>query len=167
MDRISNKINEIVGIRDGAVYVLEETFQYGDKGMKGATGYSMRPLTREEIDSASDPQNLRDLWVEAVKEDATDLGLNEWVEDLEYNMDSDQHYPFDDTSYRTEFNQLLEEEDEETQTKIEEYFGVRGEDYVDWSVVSCGRCFSADDEWDEILNPYALELIKEFEKKEN
>lgn len=163
MNRISNKINKIVGIRDGAVYVLEETFQYGDKGMKGAVGYSMRPLTQEEIDSASDSQNLRDLWVEAVKADVTDLGLDEWVEDLEYGMDSNQHYPFEDTSFRTEFKKLLENSSARIQRKIQDVFGVEGEDYVDWSACSCGRCFSADDEWDEVLNKGALEIIKEFE----
>lgn len=165
MTRISNKLNVIVGIRDGAVYVLEETFQYGDVGMKGAVGYSMRPLTQEEIDSASDPQNLRDLWVEAVRADATDLGLNEWVEDLEYNMESDQHYPFEDTSFRAEFKELLENSSARIQRKIQEVFGVEGEDYVDWSVYTCGRSFSADNEWDEVLNRGALEIIKHFEGK--
>ena len=163
MTGISNEINKIVGIRDGAVYVLKETFQYGDKGMRGAVGYSMRPLTQEEIDSASDPQNLRDLWVEDVKADATDLGLNEWVEDLEYNMDSNQHYPLEDTSFRTEFKELLENSSARIKRKIQEAFGVEGEDYVDWSVCSGGRCFSADDKWDEVLNRGALEIIKEFE----
>lgn len=159
----SDKINKIVGIRDGAVYVLEETFQYGDKGMKGAVGYSMRPLTQEEIDNASDPQNLRDLWVEAVKEDATDSGLDDWVENLEYNMDSDQYYPFEDTSFREEFKELLENSSARIKNIIQGFFGVEGEDYVDWSVNSCGRTFSADDEWDEVLNKKALEIIKQFE----
>lgn len=163
MTKISNKIHKIVGIKDGAVYVLEETFQSGDKGMKGAVGYSMRPLTQEEIDNASDPQNLRDLWVEAVKADETDLGLDEWVENLEYDMDSDQHYPFEDTSFRTNFKYLLENSSARIKKKIQEVFGVEGEDYVDWSSYSCGRCFSADDEWDEVLNKGALESIKQFE----
>lgn len=123
----------------------------------------MCPLTQEEIENRSDPQNLRDIWVEAVKADSTDESLEDFVDELTLNMDSDQYYPFDDTSYRKEFNQLWEEEDEETQTKIEEYFGVEGEDYVDWSIYSGGRCFSADDEWDEVLNRGALKIIKEFE----
>ncbi len=164
MTRTSNKINVIVGIRDGAVYVLEETFQYED-GMKGAVGYSMRPLTQEEIDSASDPQNLRDFWVEAVKADDTDLGLDEWVEDLECNMNSDQYYPFEDTSNRTEFKELLENSSARIKKKIQEVFGVEGKDYVDWSVCSCGRCFSADDEWYEVLNKEALKIIRQFERE--
>lgn len=164
MTRTSNKINEIVGIRNGAVYVLEETFQYDD-GMKGAVGYSMRPLTQEEIDSASDPQNLRDLWVEDVKSDYTDLGLDDWIEDLENNMDSDQCYPFEDTSFRAEFKDLLENSSARIKRKIQETFGVEGEDYVDWSSSSCGRCFSVDDKWDEVLNRGALEIIKQFEGK--
>lgn len=163
MTRISNKINKIVGIRNGAVYVLEETFQYGDKGMKGAVGYSMCPLTQKEIENRSDPQNLRDLWVEAVRADATDLGLDDWVEDLEYNMDSDQYYPFEDTSFRAEFKELLENSPARIKKKIQEFFGVEGVDYVDWSSCSCGRCFSADDEWDEVLNKGVLETIKQFE----
>lgn len=163
MTRTSDKINKIVGIRDGAVYVLEETFQYGDGGMKGAVGYSMVPLTQKEIDIASDPQNLRDLWVEAVKEDGTDLGLNEWVESLEYGMNSDQYYPFEDTSFRTEFKDLLENSSTKIKKKIQEFFGVEDEDYVDWSVCSCGRCFSADDEWDEVLDKGALKIIRQFE----
>lgn len=162
MTRTSNKINEIVGIRNRAVYVLEETFQYDDD-MKGAVGYSMRPLTQEEIDSASDSQNLRDLWVEAVEADHTDLGLDEWVEDLECNMDSDQYYPFEDNSFRAEFKDLLENSSARIKKKIQEVFGIEGEDYVDWSVCSCGRCFSADDEWDEILNKNALKTIKQSE----
>lgn len=163
MTETSNKFNVIVGIRDGAVYVLEETFQHGDKGMKGAVGYSMVPLTQEEINGRSDPQNLRDLWVEAVRADATDLGLDDWVEDLEYSMDSDQYYPFEDTSFRAEFKELLENSSTRVKRKIQEAFGVEGEDYVDWSSCSCGRIFSADDEWDEVLNKKVLEIIKQFE----
>ena len=45
-------VNEIVGIKDDEVYVLQTVFD--DNGFKGATGYSMRPLTQSEVDDRLD-----------------------------------------------------------------------------------------------------------------
>ena len=50
MTRESTRYNTIVGVKDGEIFVLEETFKYSDN-FEGAVGYSMRPLTQDDIDT--------------------------------------------------------------------------------------------------------------------
>ena len=160
MTRTSTEYNKIVGIKDDTIYVLEEIFQYED-GTKGAIGYGMRPLTQAEIDNGNDTENLRDLWKEAVRYDQTELGLEDYADDLRYNCEG--YYPYDDDSFRYDFNNLLEKLPEKFRIKIENIFGIRDEDYIDWTYENAGCCFNAEDKWDVVIDKDLIEKIKEVE----
>ena len=168
--REENKIKKIVGIKDDEIYVLEYTFgEDGEpKGFHGATGYSMRPLKQYEIDDGNDPYNNEDLWIEAVRTGETYLGLEDWVEQvLMENMTSDQLFPYDDTSYRWEFNELIDELPEEQKKIIEDVFGEKGVNFVEWTSSTGGRCFDKDDKWDYVFNQKLLDEIMRFENENN
>lgn len=159
--------NKIVGIKDDEIYVVEYTFgEDGEpKGFHGATGYSMRPLKQDEIDNGNDPYNNEDLWIEAVRTGDTYLGLEDWVEQvLMENMSPDQLFPYDDTSFRWKFNELIDELPEEQKQIIEDVFGEKGIDFVEWTSVSCGRCLNKDDKLDYVFNQKVLDEIKRFEE---
>lgn len=169
MSRQENKINQIVGIKGGAIWILEDVFQYSDD-FKGATGYSMNTLTQDYIDDMNDIENLTSeydyLWREAVQGGHTELGLNDYMEFLiNENECYGGLYVGDDDSYRYETEKLIDELPEDHKKQIEKEFGVLGKDYVTWQVSSGGRCFNADDEWDVIFRPDLVELIKEYETK--
>ena len=167
MTREETKINQIVGIKGGELYVLEDVFKYSD-GFKGATGYSMNTISQSYIDEGNEVDFLCEeydyLWREAVQAGSTTDSLQEfmqnWVDECSLY---DQLYPFDDNSYRYDTEKLVKALPEEQKAELEKVFGVMGEDYVTWSVGSCGRCFKADDEWDVIFRPDLLELIKQYE----
>lgn len=168
MSRISEKINEIVGIKDGELVILEELFAYDDSDFKGATGYTMRPLTQKEIDDGNDIDYLVDeydwLWRDAVAANKTDLGLydylQEWVDACGYDG---LLFPGDDYSYRSKTELLVERLPKEYKKIIEEHFGEQGEDYETWIISSCGRVFSDSCELDVVLRPDLMERIKEYE----
>ena len=162
-----NYYNKIIGIKDDEIYVVDYTFgEEGEpKGFHGATGYSMRPLKQYEIDDGNDPYNNEDLWMEAVRNGDTYLGLEDWVEQvLVENMSPDQLFPYDDTSYREEFNDLLDELPEEQKKIVEDVFGKKGVNFVEWTSSRGGRCFSKDDEWDYVFNQELLDEIMRFEE---
>ena len=167
--RKENNINKIVGIKDDEIYVVIYTFgEDGEpKGFHGATGYSMRPLKQNEIDDGNDPYNNEDLWLEAVRRGETYLGLEDWVEKvLVANMYSDELFPCDDTSHRFEFNELIDELPQEQKQIIEDVFGKKGIDFVEWTSSRGGRCFSKDDKWDYVFNQEVLDEIMRFENEE-
>ena len=161
------KINQIVGIKNGELYVLEDVFKHSD-GFKGATGYSMGTITQDYIDKMNNidylETELDSVWREAVQAERTTDSLQEfmqnWVNECQFY---DQLYPSDDNSYRYETEKLIEELPAERKAELEEAFGVMGEDYATWSVSGCGRCFKANDEWDVVFRPDLLELIKQYE----
>lgn len=167
MTREETKINQIVGIRDGELYVLEDLFKYGD-GFKGATGYHMGTITQSYIDEMNDPYTLAEeydyIWRESVQAERTELGLQEfmqeWVDSCQYD---DLLFPSDDNSFRYQTEKLVEELPEDHKKQLEDTFGVMGEDFAAWSVSGCGRCFNANDEWDVIFRPDLIELIKQYE----
>lgn len=161
------KINQIVGIKDGELYVLQDVFKYSD-GFKGATGYSMGTITQGYIDDMNDIDYLENeldyLWREAVQAGKTTDGLREYMQSL---VDECQFYgqlfPLDDNSYRYDTEKLVEELPAEQKAELEKVFGVIGEDFATWSVGSCERCFNANDKWDVVFRPDLLELIKQYE----
>lgn len=168
MTRQETKINQIVGIKDGELYVLEYVFKHSDD-FKGATGYSMGTITQEYIDEMNDIDMLCEewdyLWREAVQAGNTDEGLREWMENWQYaSVNYDGYlFPSDDNSFRYETEKLVNSLPEDQKKQLEEVFGVMGEDYATWNCSGCGRCFNANDEWDVIFRPDLLELIKEYE----
>jgi len=167
MTREEIKINQIVGIKDGELYVLEDLFKYGD-GFKGATGYHMGTISQSYIDEMNDINFLCEeydyLWREAVQAGHTTDSLQEymqsWIDETSY---SDYLYPSDDNSFRYETEKLVEELPEDQKKQLEEVFGVMGEDFAAWFASGCGRCFNSNDEWDVIFRPDLIELIKQYE----
>ena len=167
MTREETKINQIVGIKDGELYVLEDVFKYSD-GLKGATGYSMNIITQKYIDDMNDVDYLETeldyLWREAVQAEKTTDSLREYMESLVDECQVyDQLYPLDDNSFRHQTEKLVEELPADQKAELEKFFGVMGKDFVTWSVSGCGSCFKADDEWDVVFRPDLLELIKQYE----
>ena len=167
MTREKTKINQIVGIKDGELYVLEDVFKYSD-GFKGATSYSMGTISQSYIDEMNDIDYLESeldcLWREAVQAKETTDSLREYIESLVNDCQFyGQLYPLDDNSFRYQTEKLVEELPADQKAELEKVFGVMGEDYVTWSVSGCGRCFKADDEWDVIFRPDLLELNKQYE----
>ena len=83
MTREETKINQIVGIKDGEIYVLEDVFKHSD-GFKGTTGYSMNVITQEYIDGMNDIDYLESeldyLLREAVQAGNTTDSLREYVQ---------------------------------------------------------------------------------------
>lgn len=170
-DRQGTKYNQIVGIKDGLVYVLEESFQYGEKGMRGCVGYSMHTLSQEEIDRGNDMDNIKDeydyLWREAVASQSTELGLEEYLEDLIRDADmSGLYFLGDDDSFRYRFNRIVDELPEDQKETLKRYFGEKDVDFVDWTCNGCGRCFDPNEKWDEIFRPDLIEVINDFEREE-
>ena len=167
MTREETKINQIVGIKDGELYVLEDVFKCSD-GFKGATGYSMNIITQKYIDDMNDVDYLESeldyLRREAVQAGNTTDSLRKYMQSLiDECQFYDQLFPLDDNSFRHQTEKLAEELPAEQKVELEKVFGVIGEDYATWSVSSCGRCFNANDEWDVIFRPDLLELIKQYE----
>ena len=170
MVREERKINQIVGIKNNEIWILEDCFKYSDS-FKGCTGYHMNIITQDFIDDMNDLDNLIDeydyLWRDAVAAKQTDLGLEEYIEQCKNECQYyDQLYLGDDNSFRDDTEELIEQLPADKKAIIEQYFGVKDKDYVTWSVSGCGRCFNPDDEWDVIFNPELIELIKEYEAKE-
>lgn len=167
MTRQETKINQIVGIKGGELYVLEDVFKYGD-GFKGATGYSMGTISQSYIDEMNDICTLCEeydyLWREAVQAGSTEKGLEEFMQDWVYESSCYGYlFPSDDNSFRYDTEKLVEELPAEQKAELEKVFGVMGEDFVTWSVSGCGRCFNPNDEWDVVFRPDLLELIKQYE----
>lgn len=168
MAREETKINQIVGIKQGELYILEDVFKYSD-GFKGATGYHMNIITQDYIDEMNDIDYLCEendyLWREAVQAGSTTDSLQEYMQSLVDECSYyDMLFPFDDNSFRYQTEKLVEELLTEQKAELEKAFGVMGEDFVTWNCSGCGRCFNADDEWDVIFRPDLVELIKQYEK---
>lgn len=170
MAREEQQINQIVGIKDGELFVLDYVFKHGDN-FKGATGFSMGTITQDYIDEMNDVNTLCEeydyLWRESVQAKSTEDSLQDYMQSLIDECSSlDQLFPFDDNSYRHETEKLVEELPSEQKAELEKVFGVMGEDFATWSVSCDGRCFNANDEWDVIFRPDLVKLINEYEQGE-
>lgn len=151
-------INKIVGIKDNEVYVLEDVFN--DNGFKGATGYSMRPLTKEYVEQCKEPENLRELWKQAVQAEQTDLGLDEWAEEVNEEAENEGRYhATDDDSFRDDFFNLLDELPEEQRKQVDELTD------LSWEVSGCGRHFTKDMKFDVVFDQKLVDLINEYEEE--
>lgn len=166
-----NNHDEVLGItKDGELVVVEYTFKQG--GLQGATGWHMGTLTQDQIDAQSDLDYIKDsyghIWQEAVAAGGTELGLDDYVKELieaeEYNPDT--YYLGDDPSFRYETDEAVAKLSEADQKKIDEIMGVKGKDFVDWSVGGCGRCIPLDEaEYQVIFNPDLLAECRKYEGK--
>ena len=166
--RNSTNYNEIVGVlKTGELYVLTDTFQYGD-GFKGATRYTMTTLSQDEIDMLSSLDyvmtNNRDMWVYEAKNNLTDDSLEEWAKNQIDNAEG--YFPYDDDSFRDDADEAYNKLTDKQKKKLNEVFGEKGKDFVDYTCVSCGRAgkVSADD-FKLILNPKLINVINEYEEQ--
>lgn len=151
-------INKPVGMVGDEVYVLEYVF---GKGFSGASGYSMRPLMKQEVeDRKNDIEYLREFWVEAVKDGNTDLGLEEYAEECNEEAEmNDQLFCGDDDSFRADFEDMVEELPQEQKEQIKSLTDLT------WSCAGCGRCFSKDMKFDVVFDQELIDLINEYEKE--
>lgn len=166
MTRQATEYNEIIGIADGEIVVLEDTFKY-DSELQGATGFTVAQLTDEMIEEAKDPDNMVDLWQEAVRAGATTDGLKEWTDEVnaEYNLGERQYFGTDDTSEREEMDEIFAKLSKEDQAKVIKEFGEIGKDFRDWDVRSFGRCIPTDEkDYSLLLRPDLLEKVREAER---
>ena len=167
MTREEIKINQIVGIKDGEIWILENVFKYSD-GFKGATGYHMGTISQSYIDEMNDINFLCEeydyIWREAVQAGSTEKGLEEFMRDWVYESSCCGYlFPSDDDSFRYQTEKLVEELPTDHKQKLAEVFGVMGEDFATWTCSGCGRCFNVNDEWDVVFRPDLLELIRQYE----
>lgn len=162
--RESTKYNKIIGIANGLVYVLEETFKYADE-FKGCCGYAMSTISQDYIDEQNDVDylcdNHEDIWRETVRAGQTTLGLYDFMEDLVHNCC--ELFPSDDPSFRMDFEQALQDARPEVAKKVIEYFDADSEDFGAWNNEGCGRCFHKDMEWEELFEPELWEMIRATE----
>lgn len=160
--------NKIIGVTtDNELVILEYTFENSDN-FKGATGYRMSTITEGYIEEKKSFDYADEyLWKDSVSNGYTDLGFEEWWEELVEDAEGSGYlYPYDDDSFRYETEELYDELSDEDRAKIEEVLGVKGEDYVTFESSSCGRCFEEDMEWAVLLEPELFEGIKRLEHKE-
>lgn len=158
---------EIVGInKQGELVVLEDIFQYGDNGLKGATGFTMRPLTQEEIDERNEPSELKEYWQQAVEAGTTEDSLEDWTELAKSELGERQYFPFDDNSFRYDTDNAYSKLSDENKAIIDKEFGEIEKDFVDYDCVGCGRCLPTDHkDYRVLLRPDLHELIVKAEEK--
>ena len=157
--------DRILGVKNNELVVLEYTFEDGDN-FKGTVGYTMSPITQSYIDERkSFDYAEKYMWQEAVANDSTELGFEDWWEEQVDECDMyDQLFPYDDNSFRYKTEELWENLSDEDRAKLEEVFGVMGEDFVTFDCSSCGRCVvDKDDDWQIILDKDLLDKCKEIE----
>lgn len=155
-----NTVNKAVGIKNGEIYFIEYFFNHGEN-FKGATGYSMRPLTEGEIDAGNMEENYieyyREIWKEAVRADQTEDGLEDFAENAAHWDEG--LYPGDDPSFRDEAEGIIAALPEVDRDEIRNYCG----DYQTWQCSSCGRIFSKDLDFDYVFDVELLDKIREIE----
>lgn len=161
--------NEIVGItKDHTVVILDYTFKYSD-GFKGATYIEIGCLTQGEIDRENDLENIkeqcRDLWIQAVDADETELGLDDYTKQMLEEKPDDCYFFGDDPSFRWETDKAYEKLTDEQRAAVEKVLGEKGKDFIDWHCGSCGRIGDSYKNWDweVLLRPDLLEEIAKYE----
>ena len=97
----------------------------------------LRPVSTEQLDYLRDKYERTDeykyLWKEAVRCDRTELGLEEWLDDIwedEYDEDDEEDFPGKDSS----FLDYLSEEDREAADKFLE---TQGTEVGTWEASGC------------------------------
>lgn len=88
MSRKSIKLDKIIGeVGYGEYYAVNEIF-YNHDDLIGATGTILRPVSNQEKERMTDPQNgellerFYETWKGAVDAGETELGLEDWVSEM-------------------------------------------------------------------------------------
>lgn len=159
--------NSIIGIANDKIFVLKSTFEYND-GWGGATGVRIQQLTQDQIDYGRNQENLKDLWKDAVVAHRTTLGLEDWIDKVNKEIDEEDRVYFllDDPSFRYDMDEAYHKLSEEQQKQLDEVFGKIGKDFVDWDSCGCGSCIPTDEkDYTLLFNPDILKIAQEAEKK--
>ena len=171
--RYTRTANRLYSIQDRSVTVLVYFFSNDpDKpqGFHGATSYTMTPVFQSEIDERRECAD-DERWRQAVACGQTDLGLDDWWEECCNEADNEGlFYPYDDDSYRAEFNAILSHASKSDLQAIKENIldpaEEDGEKIVGWTCVSCGRGSQKyDDEVSYWFDTNLLKLVKLYEGK--
>ena len=133
----------ILGLREDRCrmggYTLETVeVEYNEDGtIKSYSNDGFEFLTQDYIDERNDvsyAESEEDIWKEAVRTGYTDLGLEEWYEDLIDNQ-YDGLFPFDDSSYRDEVEEAWKNLTDKQRRDIEEFVGDKDVDFVTFNWV--------------------------------
>lgn len=164
---------ELLGIDENNVLVFFSSWNtlYG-----GAQGVTMNAqLTQEIVDMCNTVDHIKGnydyLWREAVQSGETELGLDEYCEELLDRAQYDDGLYFgDDPSYRWEAADALGSLDEEMLEKVEGIIGKEGEDYAALECESCGYHFSNlasidTSKWKLVVNQKLIDEITESIRK--
>lgn len=166
---IKEDYNEIVGVlKTGEVAVLEYTFKYIDhSNLKGATGYTMRPMLQQYIDEMNEDESLREYWQEAVAGGYTDKSLKDWADEVRAELKGTEDlFYMDDTSFRKTFAKAYDKLTDEQKEQFDSVFGKKGVDFAEYDSQSCGRCLSSNpDDYKLVINPVLLKTIALYEDK--
>ena len=147
MSKLPVRVEGVVCVgRDGDNYVfVSSIFKHRD-GFQGCTGFVVRPVSKEEYDS----NTFAD-----IHEMLSDAGMHEGLNCAEFSklvsdaiqLDGYEHLVYD-SSYVCEASA---------------FFEAWGIEYECTDCNSCGRIFSEDSDYDEIVNHEAYAAVKWFE----
>ena len=158
------KVNKLVGrTTEGDYYWLDCVFEDGDfedGEHSGAVGSVFRPVSEaekeEQMDSDDAKERFRDLWQNAVDTNNTELGLDDFVQDV-IDMDGDE--AFFDLSYYDNGCEIAEIFNSELPNDADE------SEKAEFSeCVGGGRCFNRKIKWDKVYDEAALTLALSYEK---
>lgn len=121
-----------------------------NKHFKGATGSVMRPVSECEAEERRENYDEDgEMWKNAVENDNTTLGKDDW---WEWVLDNDGDDAISDAdTYGKELMELLHNQDKDVE------------------LVECvggGRCFDANTEYDEVFDQELLDKINAVETEE-
>lgn len=162
--RLESRNKVLIGIDDdNNIIYLEDVFWEND--FKGAVGTEFEYKTESEAeslweDAEENPTDYVDRysWIEAAKY-GENASYEEFAErEIGYQRDNDFPWPNADGSSTS----FVSENDEKF---IRDYLGETEPLVFAWN--GGGRIFDENYELDTVVNPEALEIIKEFESEEN
>jgi len=158
-ERKQKNFNKLVGRIGNDYYFCDYIFIDGKMNnelFQGATGTVLNPVSKEEYEERTDPESeecldyFKEIWQMSVQDDNTELGLQEWVEQV-LNIDGDEAV-FDFSGYNL-WEQLRD-------------IGLNEDDYPVFECVGGGRSFDSKMKFDEVYNKDLWRLIKAVESKE-
>lgn len=165
MERQSKEYNQIIGVLNtGEIVVLQQIFKYG-VGLSGANGYIMDKLTQTQIDAyVEDDELAKDYW--KVDRNNTELGFEDWLETMSEELGmAGLYYLGDDSSYRLEMDEAYNKLTVDQKKQLDEIFGVKGKDFVDYTCTRRGRCINFDEaEYKVILDEELLKEVQDVER---
>ena len=190
MDNNRTQVNYIVGIlEDNTVLFIHEFFEHSDD-FKGAVGSIHEAITEDYVEEQKDPYNnwdsFKDLWKDAVAADRTEDSLEDYIDMLCEPYNYDGLFPFDDPSFRYEFDNAFKMmEDYQQQEILKALSFCTNEDFVSMenrfyppvpddldesdymqiynNCISCGRCVGDHIKLKVVFDDEILKKVAEYE----